>query len=1104
MKNRKCTCSALVVVGLALTVSAVEWGADNVATFTVAGATETLSGTEALKGVNVSAANVTLAAEDGAMLTLGSGGFTNSAAGTVWGWPVTLGANQIWYTAQGATTTLNAPLTGAKNLTFYGKGRVDVYSTNTVSGTVNVGTDNSVAAGTVRVYLHPGAKLVEDGKTVHVGAINDNGLHLMGGTNNCNFIVGTANALAPGGLFVEAGTTNVIGGSFETQYRNKSVMGVAGHLTIRGGVTATSVQNSSGRWSPFGNGATYANGYLKVEEKPLTANRLTMDRGTLELAVAGNKAVTRGLYISGSGILKTSVADAFKLSDYNKVKMTGGTWDLCGSDQGVQLFCGNGGTVTSEMAATLHVGNSKYFFDSTFSNGNPDSDPALGLGTNVTVCTTAFAGGAGLSMEGTLDLYMAATSSSTGTLAVTTGRLIMSRADSSSKYPGTTITKTKGSWSNASAVEVAGGTLVVEHEAAVGASTAILASGGTMEIAEGVTLPVAALRVTDGVGGWTDVRGSCGGPESAAANKPKYPGTDTYIFSGKGTVAVGATLPDGWPAATDEASWTQQGADNLVVTSANWDPSSANVYNGSLLAHFASGTEATLAAHDFTFLKGVDVTAANFTFSSREDSTLFLGALGLTNTVKDVTWGWPVSIGMVNQVWWVGANSTMDLVAPVSGSGTLSFYGRGRVDVYSTNALSGKVCVGVSNDQGTTPRGEVQVYLHPGAQLTTADGVIDIACRGDWGLHLMGNTIDSRMVVGTQNSSTAGGLFVQAGTTNVINGAFSSQFMNQSSVGIAGHLTLRGGVTLTSIGNAQGQWRPFGNAATYANGYLVVENKPMTVDRLMVDRGTVELAVAGNKAATRGIYIRTGGTLKTSVENALVASDNNKVKIEDGTWDLCGTDQGVAVFGGHGGRVTSETAAQLHVADNDYFFDSRFKDGAPASEPALGLGTNTTVCISAFTGGAGLSKEGSLDLYIAAESSTTGTLAVAAGRLVMSKADGTAKYPGTTYAKTRGAWTNAVAAVVTGGTLKVEHPAAFGRQTCLSVGPSGTLDLDYNGVMRVFEFDLLDDAGVPVQKSISGTWGAIGSGASHETSLITGTGLVMPLGDGLGMMIIFR
>ena len=45
------------------------------------------------------------------------------------------------------------------------------------------------------------------------------------------------------------------------------------------------------------------------------------------------------------------------------------------------------------------------------------------------------------------------------------------------------------------------------------------------------------------------------------------------------------------------------------------------------------------------------------------------------------------------------------------------------------------------------------------------------------------------------------------------------------------------------------------------------------------------------------------------------------------------------------------------------------------------------MCTTAFAGGAGLSQEGALDLNIAAESATTGTLAVAKGRLIMSKAD---------------------------------------------------------------------------------------------------------------------
>ena len=911
--------------------------------------------------------------------------------------------------------------------------------------------------------------------------------------------MGTHNSPWPSGFFVEAGTTNLIRGSYTSQWANQSSVSIAGHLTVQGGMTVGG-GNPQGRWCPFGNAANCANGYLKVENKPLTADRLMLERGTIELAVAGNKAVTRGLFISG-GLLKTTVADAFKLSDNNKVKMTGGTWDLCGNDQGVKLFCGLGGTVTSETAATLRTAYSTYFFDSKFSNGKPDSSPALGLGTNATVCTTVFAGGAGLSKEGTLDLYIAAESSTTGTLAVTTGRLVMSGADGNVSYPGTAIKKTLGAWPNASAVEVKGGTLVIENDAPFGPHTPICAMGGTIELAEGVIMPAVAIRVADGNGGWTELRGICGGPDSGAANKPKYPGTDTYVFSGTGVALVGASLPDGWPAATTEADWTQKGADSLVATAGNWDPATANVYDGSLLAHFASGTEARLAAHDFTYLKGVDVAAADFTFSAEEDTTLFLGALGLTNRAAGVTWGWPVSIGAINQVWWLDANTTMDLNAPIAGSGRLDFYGRGRVDVYSTNALSGVVGVGVSNDQSTTPLGEVQVYLHPGARLVTADGTIDIACRNGWGLHLMGNTIEGNVIAGTQNASPAAALFVEAGTTNVINGFLNTQFANQSPNGIAGHLTVRGGMNVGG-GAAQGRWQPFGNNAAYSTGYLKVVEKPLVGNRIMLSRGTIELAVAGNKVETRGLYIG-GGTLKTTVADAFRITDNNKVKMTSGTWDLCGNDQGVKLFCGNGGTVTSETAATLRTAYGTYFFDANFSNGVPASEPALGLGTNATVCTTVFAGGAGLSKEGALDLHIAAESSTTGTLAVTAGRLVMSKADDAATYPGTSFKKTLGAWPSASGVAVTGGTLAVEHPAAFGRQADVTLGPDGTLDLDYAGAMRVHALYLLDANGVPVRQPI-GLWGAAGSGARHTSSLITGTGRLLVVGEGLGTTLIIR
>ena len=74
----------------------------------------------------------------------------------------------------------------------------------------------------------------------------------------------------------------------------------------------------------------------------------------------------------------------------------------------------------------------------------------------------------------------------------------------------------------------------------------------------------------------------------------------------------------------------------------------------------------------------------------------------------------------------------------------------------------------------------------------------------------------------------------------------------------------------------------------------------------------------------------------------------------------------------------------------------------------------------------------------------------------------------------------------------------------MTLGPGGTLNLDYSGVMRVHDLYLLDANGVPVRQTLGSTWGAVRSGASRTSSLITGTGLILPVGEGIGTTIIFR
>jgi len=1061
--------------------------------------------TYSFKGVSAQTSGFVFDAESGAKaVTLGAQGLTNTAGSVTWGWPTTLGpaasktisskstTAQIWHNGTDKTLAIRGPLSGA-DIYFQGRGRVDVYSTNEIE-TAFVGGSNSDETGAVQVYQRPGARLVKEGGTVNCSCkVTDSastwGFHLMGGTHKYNILAGTHNNGNPSAFFVEAGTTNVLTGSFTTQWSNESTMGIKGYLCVQGGLTATSSSNAQGCWRPFArHDNSYKTGYLKVETKPMTANRVCIPWGTLELAAVGNTFATRGLFVEG-GLVKTTVANALETGKKNKLKLTSGTFDLCGFDQGVDLFCGNGGTVTSAKGAQLHVVNSDYFFDSNFNKeGAPASSPALNLGTNMTVCTTLFTGGAGLAKEGTKDLYIAAANTSTGVLSVANGRLVLSAANSAAKYPGTSFNKTQGSW--AGRIEVTGGTLVIEHSSALGPKATLYVSGGQVELAEGLMLPVYQLYVADGKGGWTSYRGMCGGAASGAANQPVFPGTTTPVFTGKGSICVGATLPGGWPTTAKAASWTAAGSDTLVTTAENWNPVTANPYDGSLFANFAAGYEAKLPNNDFAFVQGMNVTQSGFGFSSGVGSSAFLGEAGLTNTATGVTWDWPASIGSFEPLWWLAKDSKMELRAPLTGTGNLKIWGGGRLDVYSTNTLQGTVYVGDENDQSANPKGEVYVYLHPGAQLAGAGGTMSIGCRCGWGLHLMGNTLDCNVIAGTQNNPSPAALYVEPGTTNVINGSFTTQYGNNSFMGVAGHLTIRGGAKFQhDRGMAMQRFRPV-NAGT---GTLRIESKSVESRLCEVAYGRFELAAAGNVFHHQGLWLN-GGRVVIDADNALVAqgktsgNDNNCAALTSGTFDLNGHDVQLDAVNARGGKVTSASPAQFCLKDNVlHAYTGEISKYLPS------YGKTGTVCKTVFEGMAGFKKEGSLDFYLAAVSSSTGTLTVAKGKLVMSAYSKSATYPGTAFVKSYGAWT-AGRAEVTGGTLVLEHNNALSKDVVLAV-TEGVVQIESGVRARVGELWV---NGVKLE---DGIYGGADSAAPNKLDVLTGTGIIRVGHVGLRLII---
>ena len=129
---------------------------------------------------------------------------------------------------------------------------------------------------------------------------------------------------------------------------------------------------------------------------------------------------------------------------------------------------------------------------------------------------------------------------------------------------------------------------------------------------------------------------------------------------------------------------------------------------------------------------------------------------------------------------------------------------------------------------------------------------------------------------------------------------------------------------------------------------------------------------------------------------------------------MCGNDQSLdAIHSKDTGaaQITSATSALMRLVGS--YIPSSGNGGH------VGIATNRVK----FVGAAGLSMEKNNNFWLAAECSTTGTLQVTAGRVTMVAG--------------KGIWTNATSAVVKGGTLVLEHAAAFGTNTVVRFEQTG-------------------------------------------------------------------
>ena len=276
----------------------------------------------------------------------------------------------------------------------------------------------------------------------------------------------------------------------------------------------------------------------------------------------------------------------------------------------------------------------------------------------------------------------------------------------------------------------------------------------------------------------------------------------------------------------------------------------------------------------------------------------------------------------------------------------------------------------------------------------------------------------------------------------------------------------------------------------FPGGHHYVHKALTGGDRFSIWGGAVvELLAAGNRigAATGNgygnaiIYTRVPYALDSRSVNQLISfTGDGKLTI-----DLCGNDQALSIIyasvsNARYGQITSATPAFMHITGDQYVNSS-----------SAGGFAHTCTNYVPWTGAAGLSMERTTTarpVVLMSESSTTGTLQVVSGKVVMHA-------PG-------GGWPNASAVVMKGGILEVEHSAAFGTNTVVRFaqkgGVYGKMNL-FSGVRQ--KVAALEVDGVAQR---AGLYGSSDSVAQYKRNdLFAGPGLLR-VGEPIGLTVTIR
>jgi len=506
---------------------------------------------------------------------------------------------------------------------------------------------------------------------------------------------------------------------------------------------------------------------------------------------------------------------------------------------------------------------------------------------------------------------------------------------------------------------------------------------------------------------------------------------------------------------------------------------------GSLTLSNSSSTGASVGTVTISGVIGSNVTALNVSKSGSATGTqkgvlsstsnAYTGAttinsgailqLGASNVIPDGS-------GKGNVV----VNGTFDLntfsetINGLTGSGTID-----KTVATNTSTLT----VG-SNGQTSTFPGTIKNSAGTLALAKTGSGTITLSgtntYTGTTTVNASGGTLQfsqrTALYNATPASWTATNLIVNSGTVLGVN------------VGGTGEFTTSDLDTLAAVGSATGGFKTgafLGIDTTNATGTFSytsnVANPNAGANVLgLVKLGTGTLSLSGGSTFTGGVTVRLGTVLIDSA-TALGAGGTLNIgsvtggsALIDGAYTVANPIQlsaspasGTNIFGGN--TDANSTASGAILMAGNATFSQAATTGTNALNLTGSLGTNNPGTYTAtFAGPGAINVTGPL---------TNGSI----GALAANITGGNVTFSG--------ANTNTGGVTVTAGTLNTTGAGVFTDTADVKLITGATLNLNFTGSDRI-EYLFIDG----VQQA-NGTWGAIGSGAQHTTSLITGTGLLL-------------